>query len=249
MNFPVPKTIQSMGQAAGVNPKWIWILIVMMLMMLMMNMMTVSFVWIRTAHYKPVDDGTHDIKKGLYLLEHAKPYVYDEKEFEEKVREVSSGLDIPPEWLMAVMHSESRFDASIRNTKGSGATGLIQFMPFTAKDHQTTVDKLRNMNHVQQLDYVYDYLNNKRRKYKNYDNLTELYLAILYPKALGQKQQYVMYAKPSISYKMNKGLDQNKDGRVTVSDIDSYLKRIYPTAYKTPKPPAGFTDRFFSSFK
>ena len=30
---------------------------------------------------------------------------------------------------------------------------------------------------------------------------------------------------------MNSGLDEDKDGRVTVQDIDKFVKRIYPTAY------------------
>ena len=70
----------------------------------------------------------------LYLIETAEPYVYDVGDFEQKVRKISKKLGIAPEWLMAVMHSESRFDASVANFKGSGATGLIQFMPTTAKD-------------------------------------------------------------------------------------------------------------------
>jgi hypothetical protein len=34
---------------------------------------------------------------------------------------------------------------------------------------------------------------------------------------------------------MNSGLDQNDDKRVTVQDIDRFLKKIYPTAYMISK--------------
>lgn len=167
----------------------------------------------------------------LYLLDQAATYVYDLKGFEQKVKEVAQQLEIPAEWLMAVMHSESRFDASVKNIQGSGATGLIQFMPTTAKDHEITVDKLRNLNHVDQMNFVYQYLNNKRVRYRKFKSLTDLYLAILYPKALEGGPCYELYATPSKAYKMNKGLDEDKDGRVTVSDIDRRMRRKYKSAY------------------
>ncbi len=172
----------------------------------------------------------------LYLLETAEPYVYDIEDFEKKVRETAQKLNIPPEWLMAVMHSESRFDASVANFKGSGATGLIQFMPTTAQDFDITTAKLRNLNHVQQLGYVYAYFDAKRKQYKEYESLTDLYLAVLYPKALGEDYCYTMYAHPSKQYELNKGLDVNKDNRVTVQDIDQFLKQKYMPAYGEAKP-------------
>lgn len=167
----------------------------------------------------------------LYLLDQASVFVNDVDKFEDKVRATANELSVPPEWLMAVMYSESKFDASVSNHRGSGATGLIQWMPTTAKDFDITVEKLRNLNHVEQLDYVYDYLDRVRRKYKQYETLTELYLAILYPKAIGEDYCYTMYAKPSEAYKLNVGLDIDKDGRVTVKDIDDRMKKMYPTAY------------------
>ncbi len=167
----------------------------------------------------------------LYLLDQASVFVNDVDKFEDKVRATAKELSVPPEWLMAVMYSESKFDASVSNHRGSGATGLIQWMPTTAKDFDITVEKLRNLNHVEQLDYVYDYLDRVRRKYKQYETLTELYLAILYPKAIGEDYCYTMYAKPSEAYKLNIGLDIDKDGRVTVKDIDDRMKKMYPTAY------------------
>lgn len=190
--------------------------------------------WLSNAIYQK----TQYIAKPneLYLLSQAKAYVYDLYDFEQKVRQVSRQLKIAPEWLMAVMHAESKFDASIKNFKGSGATGLIQFMPKTAKDFNITTTQLSNMNHVQQLDYVYQYLNRQRKKYKEYYSLTDLYLAILYPKALAQDFCYTLYANPSKAYQMNAGLDQDKDGNVTVQDIDKYLKRKYPAAYVVSKP-------------
>lgn len=177
-----------------------------------------------------------DIGKRLYLLDQASAYVYDLEGFEHKVRQVSRKLNIPAEWLMAVMHSESKFDASVSNFRGSGATGLIQFMPATARDFGITTRQLKNLSHVEQLDYVYQYLNAKQQQYRPFESLTDLYLSILYPKALGEDFCYTLYAKPSDSYRLNIGLDINSDGNVTVQDVDKYLKRKYPSAYVIGKP-------------
>ncbi len=177
--------------------------------------------------------------KNLYLIDHAEKYVYNVEHFEKKVRQVSKGLDIPPEWLMAVMYSESKFDASVSNSKGSGATGLIQWMPTTAKDFDITVEKLRNLNHVEQLDYVFKYLDRIQRSRGEFKSITDLYLGILYPKAVGETPCYTLYAKPSKTYEMNRILDENKDGMVTVQDITERMKRMFPTAYMAQKESRG----------
>jgi hypothetical protein len=168
---------------------------------------------------------------SLYLMDKASLYVLDTEEFEKKVKKISKKLSIPPEWLMAVMYSESRFDASVANRKGSGATGLIQFMPATAKELNTSVEHLRNISPTHQLDFVYRYQANVRSSYGDFGSLTDLYLAILYPKALEEDYCFTLYSKPSIHYANNRGLDEDKDGRVTVSDIDKRMMRIYPTAF------------------
>lgn len=200
------------------------------------------------SHNPTKDNTTTSSKNNLYLSDQAETYVYDMPSFETKVRDVAKRLEIPPEWLMAVMHSESRFDASVKNIQGSGATGLIQFMPTTAKDYEITVDKLRNLNHVDQMEFVFEYLNNKRQRYGGFNSLTDLYLAILYPKALGGGPCFELYATPSKAYTMNKGLDENKDGRVTASDIDRRMQRKYKTAYFVDLEQTGYTSKkgFFS---
>ena len=182
---------------------------------------------------QPVLDGPIDDIEGpqLYLMDKASQFVPDEKSFEDKVREIADMLGVAPEWLMAVMYSESKFDAQVLNHKGSGATGLIQFMPGAASDMNVSLQRLRKMSHLQQLEYVYLYLEKVRERYGDYESLTDLYLGILYPKARKQDFCYALYAKPAKSYTQNSGLDENKDGIVTVSDIDRRMKRLYPTAY------------------
>ncbi|MDP5172648.1 MAG: transglycosylase SLT domain-containing protein [Bacteroidia bacterium] len=182
--------------------------------------------WSRRAINVVQEDGS------LFLMEKASLFVSDTEAFEGKVVEISSMLGIAPEWLMAVMYSESKFDASVENLKGSGATGLIQFMDGTAQEMNISLERLARMNHLQQLEYVYLYLQTVRERYGDYQDLTDLYLAVLYPKARGQRNGYTLYAKPSKQYAQNSGLDENKDGRVTVGDIEQRMMRLYPTAFQ-----------------
>ncbi|MEZ4885001.1 MAG: transglycosylase SLT domain-containing protein [Chitinophagales bacterium] len=172
--------------------------------------------------------------KELYLKDKARVYVRDIDDFEKKVRNISNKLDIHPNWLMAIMHSESKLDASVVNLKGSGAAGLIQFLPTTAIDMDITVEQMRNLNHVQQLDYVHTYLKGVKETRKvNYNNITDLYLAILYPAAIGKDVEFVLYRKPSEKYQANSGLDENRDGEISISDIDLRMQRLYPIAYQS----------------
>ena len=167
----------------------------------------------------------------LYLLDKASVYVPDAGKFAEKVKDVSAMLGVAPEWLMAVMYMESKFDVSVYNHKGSGAVGLIQFMPSTALDMNITSYRLSQMNHLQQLEYVYVYLDKVKKRNGAFTSLTDLYLGILYPKARGQESCYTLFSKPSKAYRQNSGLDENRDGRVTIGDIDRRLKRLFPQAH------------------
>lgn len=167
----------------------------------------------------------------LYLIDQASIYIQDIALFEQKVRTISHNLGIASEWLMAVMYAESRFKSEVKNQKGSGAIGLIQFMPQTAKELETTPEKLRLMDPINQLDYVYLYFKQVKSRYGSFQSLTDLYLAVLYPKALHQGYCFALYYRPSHHYTQNKGLDKDEDGVVTIGDIDRYLCEQYPTAY------------------
>jgi hypothetical protein len=174
-------------------------------------------------------------KPELYLADKAAIYVTDIERFISKIKSVSKRLNIHPEWLMAVIYNESKFKSNVYNYSGSGAVGLLQFMPATAVDLGTTTQELANMSAVDQLDYVYLYL---AKVYKRSNvvkagirSLTDLYLAILYPRAIGKDYCFSIYSSPSRQYFSNKGLDFNQDKSVTISDIDNHLKAKYPTAF------------------
>lgn len=137
-------------------------------------------------------------------------------EFREKVFEVASALQVEPDELMAVMAFESAetFRPDIKNMAGSGATGLIQFMPATAKGLGTSTDALARMSAVEQLEWVRTY-------FKPYagrlTSLSDLYMAVLWPRAIGKPDNYVLWSKATkpTTYAQNAGLDADKDGFIT----------------------------------
>ncbi len=178
---------------------------------------------------------------NLYLMDQASKYVLDTDKFEKKVRAVSRSIGIPPEWLMAVIYSESKFDASAINTQGNGATGLIQWKPATAQGLGVTTEILRNLNHEQQLDYVEAYLKAMQKEHGEFKTLTDLYTAVQFPSATGEDYCYTLYKKSEKEYSTHEILDSNKDGRITLKDIDDRMKRMFPTAYMTEKNEAKWT--------
>ena len=105
----------------------------------------------------------------------------------------------PPEWLSNLIGFETAgtFSPSIQNPN-SGATGLIQFMPSTARDLGTSTAALKNMSFRQQWQFVEAYLNGKMRSVasKGLYNIstgkvtprftqTDLFMLVFYPVSAG----------------------------------------------------------------
>lgn len=137
-------------------------------------------------------------------------------EFRAKVRTIAARIGVSADDLMACMAWETgrTFSPSVRNAAGSGATGLIQFMPTTAANMGTTTAALAQMSAVQQLDWVERYFQTWRGRLKN---LGDLYMAILWPGAIGKPDSYVLWDQKTrpTTYRQNAGIDINRDGRIT----------------------------------
>lgn len=151
-------------------------------------------------------------------------------EFREKVFGISEQLQVDPDYLMAVMAFESAesFRPDIKNMAGSGATGLIQFMPATARGLGTSTDALARMSAVEQLEWVRTY-------FKPYSGrlitLSDLYMAVLWPRAIGKPDNYVLWSKATkpTTYAQNAGLDANKDGFITKQEAAA---KVYEKLHK-----------------
>lgn len=148
--------------------------------------------------------------------------------FRDRIKWIVEDLRMPADgadWLMSCIAFESgeTFSPSIRNGAGSGATGLIQFMPRTAEGLGTTTDKLARMTAEEQLNYVYKYFRPFRGRL---NALSDVYMAILWPVAVGKSESHVLWtrdARPT-TYRQNAGLDVNRDGKITKAEAASKVE-------------------------
>lgn len=122
------------------------------------------------------------------------------KPFRDRVRSGSLSLGMSPNHLMACMAFESglTFSPSIRNAAGSGAVGLIQFMPQTAVALGTTTEALAEMTALGQLEYVFDYFRNMSNRLQT---LNDVYMAILWPSAVGKPDSDVIFWRRDVLMK------------------------------------------------
>jgi peptidoglycan hydrolase-like protein with peptidoglycan-binding domain len=149
--------------------------------------------------------------------------------FRDKVVQIAERLDTNPNFLMAVMSFESggTFSPSVPNSAGSGAVGLIQFMPATARGLGTTSEKLATMTAEAQLDFVEKHFMPFKGRLKT---IEDTYMAVLLPKAVGKGSAFVLFQSPSVAFNQNKGLDIDRDGRVTVSDATFKVRQLLTSA-------------------
>jgi AraC-like DNA-binding protein len=148
-------------------------------------------------------------------------------DFNKKLDKVASALGVKSSDLLAVMKQESGVNPSAQNGT-SGATGLIQFMPDTARRLGTTTAELRQMSGVEQLDYVYKYF--KMTGVGN-GTLGDLYMAVFMPKYIGYDDDFVLGQSGASGfsgkvYAQNRGLDRNRDGEITVADVKQSVARF-----------------------
>jgi hypothetical protein len=142
-------------------------------------------------------------------------------EFRDRVRRIATDIGCGADALMACMAFETgeRFTPDVRN-RVSGATGLIQFMPSTAVALGTTTDRLAALSAEEQLEFVAKYF----RWWPPVRTVEDVYMAILWPRAIGKPNDYVLFARPATAYEQNRGLDRDRDGRVTKAEAAAKVR-------------------------
>lgn len=142
-----------------------------------------------------------------------------------------------PNWLMACMAFETgeTFSPGIRNAAGSGAVGLIQFMPSTAASLGTSIEALAAMSAEAQLQMVEAYFKSWTGRLKS---LGDVYGAILWPGMIGKPDTAVVFdqadsAHPKL-YVQNKGLDLDKNGKITKAEIVARVQKELDRGLQSP---------------
>lgn len=140
--------------------------------------------------------------------------------FVDKVKRISAELGFNYVWLLAIMVSESGMRHTAVNPY-AGATGLIQFMPATARGLGTSTEALAQMSALYQLDYVKKYYLSYTNKIKS---PTDLYLITFYPYALGKPDTYIFGSEQGNEFArlvktQNAIFDLNGDGLITLGEF------------------------------
>lgn len=136
--------------------------------------------------------------------------------FLREVNRMAKRLDTKPQYLLAVMSFESGLNPKAVNPT-SGATGLIQFLPSTARGLGTTTAALKNMSSVEQLKFVEKYFQPFKGKL---GTLEGTYTAVLAGTAKPNPND-VLFRSGTPEYNGNKGLDFNRNGKITSGEATS----------------------------
>lgn len=116
-------------------------------------------------------------------------------------------------FVAVVGNIESGFDPQAVNPY-TRATGLIQFMPSTAKALGTTVEALATMTATEQMPFVEKFFAGRKL-----ENPRDIYPAIFYPAIIGKPDSFVLFRKGEKGYDQNRGLDKNNDDVLTAGDV------------------------------
>jgi len=143
-------------------------------------------------------------------------------------------LNINPDWLATVISFESAgsFSPSKLNAAGSGAFGLIQFMPWVARNILGTATDAqaaaigKAMSFTEQLQrMVIPYFKGRTMR-----SLEDVYLQVFYPAAAGKPDDWVVAREGSAVYRQNAGFDKAKKGWITRRDITSTIRAVADAA-------------------
>lgn len=169
-------------------------------------------------------------------------------EFYKKLVSISNELSMSPEILLNVMMLESGLNPKAGNPHG-GATGLIQFMPSTLKmlGFSGSQEDFASTSAIDQLDYVKAYV--KAQMPINggpFTSVVQYYVANFLPACLSKpgiknndmstilvenhaKEPHIPGSTieyEQIVWDVNKGLDADHDGKITLGDLNNMLTGV-----------------------
>ena len=162
-------------------------------------------------------------------------------EFWDEFVRMSRRLNAKPQHLAAVLWSESGFDPAAQAERQGRvvAKGLNQLtlaaLPVIGMP-KSLWDRLETVSAIDQLKWVEKYFKavSSMGNIKDWKSPTQLYVANFAPSYLNKASNpgAVLYKKYNEdgslnpSYTMNAGLDQNKRGYITVSDLNKFVSKI-----------------------
>jgi len=173
----------------------------------------------QTVEEAPRPRSRNDGGDKLKISDQAKGLTSDEA-FNQKLAEMEEkypGLSRTE--IFRVIKGESAFNPQAVNPD-SGASGLFQFIPKVAEELGTTVEEIRRMNRVQQLELYDRYLSRW-----NYSGKVSLGTMQAAPAFANADPDTVVYKKGSKAWQQNPGWRPRDGGDITVASIDNYYRR------------------------
>ena len=165
---------------------------------------------------------------GLIATDKIARHNADPEAFKAKLIDICQTLRINPNWLLLVMIKESDLDPKKRNPRSS-ASGLIQFMDSTARDLGTSINAIRNMSGLEQLNYVFKY-------YKSYAGkmtcVEDVYLVTFMPGYFGSRNDDSKNMGGSRIAALNNIIDLNNDGQIKMGEFKKYVTKNIPSEYQ-----------------
>lgn len=123
--------------------------------------------------------------------------------------------------IAALISHESRFTPSVKNQTG-GASGLMQWMPATAKWLGTTTEAIREMSAIEQLALVEKTFQPWAGKLKARD----VPMVGFGSSFIGKPDDLVAYRKGTKGYDWNTGLDLDKNEELTLGEVRHDVLKI-----------------------
>lgn len=131
-------------------------------------------------------------------------------------------LGVKVDDLLTVMFNESKINPHAVNSL-TKATGLIQFMPSTAKGLGTTIEALKLMTATEQMVYVEKYFKPFAGKI---NSIHDLYAVVFFPVMLGKPNSFILKTaslSASLLAKSNAIFDLNKDSQITKAEFNAFI--------------------------
>ena len=160
---------------------------------------------------------------------------YKEEGFLDGVKAVAQNINCDYKDLLAVMNAECGFKHHKANNY-SGAVGLIQFTKRTAKRLGTSTTELSKMSAADQLVYVEKFLKKCKKTYGFSEDTklsgADLYSLIFLPARAKRKNVLCEEGETNKNgkllryYEGNKGMDLNKDGKITKAEIAARVEKF-----------------------
>lgn len=155
------------------------------------------------------------------------------KDIENRIKQMAIKLNCDYKDLIGMIWAESRFNPKVWN--GKTAVGLIQFTQICIDDLNMfyglnlTKQKIANMSALEQLNLAEKSLLRSKQiaGYPSSYRLSagELYAINLAPAYAKRKNYILRRGDKDGFYEANKGADVNKDGYITKSELDSFIRK------------------------